>query len=79
MIDVAERTTMQSVPLCGPKVVARLEAIGVRRLSDLRGQDPFDLMERVNLAAGNPIWRPPIATRALANLIAAVEHQMDCA
>jgi hypothetical protein len=36
LIDAAERARMQSVPLCGPRVVARLEAIGVRRLTDLR-------------------------------------------
>jgi hypothetical protein len=70
---------MQSVPLCGPKVVARLEAIGVDRLSDVRGQDLFDLKERVNLAADNPIRGALMAKRALANLIAAVENQMDCA
>jgi hypothetical protein len=75
VIDAAERARMQLVPLCGPRVVARLEAIGVRRLTDLRGEDPFDLMERVNLAAGYPIWHPPMATRALENLIAAAEHE----
>jgi hypothetical protein len=75
VIDVDEQAKMRSVPLCGPRVVARLEAIGVRRLSDLRGEDPFDLMERVNLAAGHPIWHAPMATRALANLIAAAEHE----
>jgi hypothetical protein len=66
---------MQLVPLCGHCVVARLEAIGVRRLTDLRGEDPFDLMERVNLTAGHPIWHPPMATRALENLIAAAKHE----
>lgn len=75
MIDAAERARMRLVPLCGPQVVARLETIGVRRLTDLRGEDPFDLMERVNLAAGHPIWHPPMATRALENLIAAAEHE----
>lgn len=63
------------VPLCGPRVVGRLEAIGVRRLTDLVGEDPFDLMEQVNLAAGYPIWQPPMATRALENLIAVAEHE----
>jgi len=66
---------MQLVPLCGPSVVARLEAIGVRRLTDLRGEDPFDLLERVNLTAGYPIWQPPMATRPLENLVAAAEHE----
>jgi len=66
---------MQSIPMCGPRVVARLEAIGVRRLAGLRGEDPFGLMERVNFAAGHPIWHPPMATRALANLIAAADDE----
>jgi hypothetical protein len=75
VIDATERARMQLVPLCGRRVVARLEAIGVRRLTDLRGEDPFDLMERVNLAAGYPIWHPPLATRALENLIAGAEPE----
>jgi Pathogenicity locus len=75
VIDATECAKMQLVPLCGPRVVARLEAIGVRRLVELRGEDPFDLMERVNSSAGHPIWHPPMATRALENLIAAAEHE----
>jgi hypothetical protein len=43
---------------------------------DLRGDDPFDLMERVNLGAGYPIRQPPMATRALENPIAAAEHEV---
>jgi hypothetical protein len=31
-------------------------------------------MERVNLSAGDPIWHPPMATRALENPTAAAEH-----
>jgi len=75
VINAEERSKMLAVPLCGPRVVARLEAIGVGRLSDLCGEDPEDLMERVNLAAGAPIWRPPMATRALANLVAAAQRE----
>jgi hypothetical protein len=75
VISPEERSKMRAVPLCGPRVVARLEAIGIRRLSDLRGEDPEDLMVRVNLAAGAPIWRPPMAMRALENLIAMAERE----
>jgi len=75
MIDDAERRKMLRVELCGSRVVERLEAIGVTRLSDLCGEDAEELMERVNLAAGSPIWRPPIATCALANLIDAAERE----
>jgi hypothetical protein len=58
---------MLAVPLSGC-VLIRLESIGVRRLADLRGRDPWDLMQ-INLEAGRPIWRPPLAVPALQNLI----------
>ena len=69
MIAAAERRTMLSVELCGPRVLARLEAIGVRGLRDLAGEDPWDLMHAVNLEAGRVIWRPPMAVLALQNLV----------
>jgi hypothetical protein len=62
---------MRAVPLCGPRVVSRLESIGVERLADLRDLDPCDLMEEANIEAGRPIWRPPMAIRALENLVEA--------
>jgi hypothetical protein len=65
VIAKRERKKMSAVPLCGPRVVARLESIGVERLGDLAGRDPYDLMEEVNIEAGRPIWRPPMAIRAL--------------
>ena len=71
MIAAEERKKMRAVPLCGPRVVARLESIGVERLADLRDRDPYDLMQEVNIEAGRPIWRPPMATRALENLVRA--------
>jgi hypothetical protein len=73
MIAEAERKQMRAVPLCGPRVIARLESIGVERLADLQGRDPYDLMEEVNIEAGRPVWRPPMAIRALENLVAAAE------
>ena len=77
MIAEAERKRMRAVPLCGPRVVARLESIGVERLADLRGRDPYDLMQEVNIEAGHPIWRPPMATRALENLVEAAKVDRD--
>jgi hypothetical protein len=68
-----ERAKMLEVPLCGSRVIERLASIGIERLADLRGHDAAELMERVNIEAGRPIWRPPMATRALSNLIAAAE------
>jgi hypothetical protein len=58
---------MLAVPL-SRCVLIRLESIGVRRLADLRGRDSWDLMQ-INLEAGGPIWRPPLALRGLQNLI----------
>ncbi len=66
---------MLAVPLCGEKVIQRLESIGIKKLSDLKGTDPFDLMKRINIAAGHTIWRPPMAIVALSNLIAAAEKE----
>lgn len=69
-----ERRKMLAVPLCGERVLMRLEAIGVQRLSDLVGRDAWDLLDEVNFAAGRPIWHPPIAIEALSNLIAAADR-----
>jgi len=66
-----ERRKLLAVPLCGPRVVARLEAIGIAGLSDLADRDPEELVLAVNVAAGRPIWRRPMAHRAMENLIAA--------
>jgi hypothetical protein len=74
-IPRSEREKMLAVGLCGRRVVDRLQAIGVRRLDDLADRDPEELVLAVNLAAGHPIWRPPIAHRAMANLIAAARTQ----
>ena len=65
---------MLAVHLCGERVLMRLESIGVERLADLRGRDPWDLMHEINLEAGRPIWRPPLAVAALQNLVDAAER-----
>jgi hypothetical protein len=64
-----ERARMRAVPLCGPRVLARLERIGIERLDDLADRDPAELILAVNVSAGHPIWHPPMAERAMANLI----------
>jgi hypothetical protein len=74
VIAEAERRRMLAVPLCGSRVLARLEAIGVERLTDLAGRDPEELVLAVNASVGWPIWRRPMAHRAMANLIAAAER-----
>jgi len=64
---------MLAIPLCGEKVIQRLESIGIKKLSDLKGKNPFDLMEKINIAAGHVIWRPPMAVVALTHLIQAAK------
>ena len=66
---------MLAVRLCGERVLMRLESIGVVRLADLRGRDPWELMHEINLEAGRPIWRAPIAVAAVQNLIDAAEQE----
>ena len=75
MIADAERNKMLAVHMCGARVVERLASIGVRRLADLRGRDPWDLMHEINLEAGRPIWQPPMAIIALQNLVDASERE----
>jgi hypothetical protein len=74
VIGASERKKMLAARLCGPRVVARLESIGVERLADLTGRDPWDVMHEVNVRAGRTIWRPPLAILALQNLIDAAER-----
>ncbi len=75
MIDEVERRKMRAVHLCGERVLMRLESIGVTRLSDLKRRDPWDLLHEINLEAGRPIWRAPIAVEALQNLVDAAERE----
>jgi hypothetical protein len=75
MIAAAERKKMLAIRLCGERVLMRLESVGVRRLADLRGRDPWELMHEINLEAGRPIWRAPMAVTALQNLINAAERE----
>src|SRR5437764_3991088 len=67
----SEREKLLAVRLCGPRVIARLESIGITKLEDLAERDPYQLVHQVNIAAGRPIWRPPIAIHAMTNLISA--------
>ncbi len=69
-IPAPERKKMLAVRLCGPRVLARLETIGIHRLADLASRDPDELVLAVNIAAGRPIWRAPMAHQAMSNLIA---------
>jgi hypothetical protein len=75
MITEPERRRMLAVPLCGPRVVRRLESIGITKLSDLQGRDAYDLMHEINIEAGRKIWRPPTAIIALENLIVTAQRR----
>jgi hypothetical protein len=75
MIGADERAKMLSVHLCAERVLLRLESIGVERLADLRGRDPWEVVHEINLEAGRPIWHAPIVTTAMQNLIDAAEHE----
>ena len=74
-IPARERKKMLAIRLCGPRVIARLESIGITKLRDLAKRDPYQLVHEVNIAAGRPIWHPPIATQAMINLIAAAQRE----
>jgi hypothetical protein len=78
LISERERAKMLAVPLC-PRVLMRLASIGAQRLVDLRDRDPWELMHEINLEAGRPIWRPPLAVQALQNLVDAAEREAACA
>ena len=75
MIAHDDRREMLAVPLCGERVLARLEWIGFRGLSDLRNRDPCDVMHENNLQARRTIGRTPIALLALENLIDAARRR----
>lgn len=73
--DLSERDKLLRVPLCGERVIERLKSIGIERLADLKGKNPYLLMHEINLVAGRSIWRPPMAIIALTNLIKAAEGE----
>ena len=70
-----KRRAMLAVRFCGPRVISRLESIGISQLADLADRDPYQLVHEINIIAGRPIWQPPIATQAMANLIAAAQRE----
>jgi len=74
-IPARERKKMLAIRLCGPRVIARLDSIGITKLRDLAERDPYQLVHEVNITAGRPIWHPPIATQAMTNLIAAAQRE----
>ena len=45
MIPADERARMLQIPLCGPRVIMRLESIGITRLDDLAGRALTNLVD----------------------------------
>ena len=74
MIPPPERRKMLAAPLCGPRVISRLEAIGIQNVHELADRDPDKLVFAANLSAGWPIWRPLMAHRAMENLVTAARE-----
>ena len=75
-IPTEEQNKMLAVRLCGRRVITCLESIGITSLGDLAHRQPDDLVQEVNIQAGRPIWRPPMATQAMTNLIAAARAEL---
>ena len=48
---------------------------GITKRPDLADRDPYQLVHEINMAAGRPIWHPPIATQAMTNLLAAAQRE----
>jgi hypothetical protein len=71
----SEREKMRRVHLCGERVLARLESIGMTRLADLASRDTWHVMHEINLQAGRVIGRPPLAIAARQNPIDAAERE----
>jgi hypothetical protein len=78
VISEPDRSRMLAASLCGPRVLQRPESIGIHDLRDLRGRDPRELMHEINLQAGRPIWRAPLAVQALQNLVDASNRAHTC-
>ena len=55
----------EKVALCGPRVVRRVEGIGVRGLDELADRDFEELVLAVDDSVGAPIGHRPMATRAM--------------
>lgn len=48
---------LESIPGVGPRIAQKLELIGVRRVSDLRGSNPEQLYRKLELTIGAHIDR----------------------
>ena len=54
---MATRDSLQEIPGIGPSMSADLRALGIERVSDLKGHDPVQLYERLCVLAGGHVDR----------------------
>jgi hypothetical protein len=74
MIEARERERMLRAHSIGPKMIAYLDEIGIKRLDDLVGADPEAIAMRIDIALGHKhINRLGVA--ALRNLIELAERE----
>jgi len=54
MINANDRKLerLEEIPNVGKAIAADLRLLGFQRPDDLRGQDPYDLYDRINVATG---------------------------
>lgn len=73
-ISPDERARMLRAHSIGPRMVACLEAIGIRRLADLKGADPAELAMRIDILHGRRHMNRQ-GVDALANLVALADAE----
>lgn len=67
----SDRDLLLAVKGVGPKVVERLEQVGIAGLADLAGRNPADLCAAIAFMLGAPCWKnSPKAQAALAAAVA---------
>ncbi|RVU02140.1 helix-hairpin-helix domain-containing protein [Novosphingobium umbonatum] len=61
-----EHSALLGIKGVGPKVIARLEAVGISSLMDLAQRDPQAICAMAAIDAGSTCWRnSPMALRAI--------------
>jgi len=74
MIDERERSRMLKAHSIGPKMIAYLDEIGIKRLEDLVGQEAETLAMRIDIALGRKHMNS-LGIQALSNLIELAERE----
>lgn len=73
----AEREILLAVKGVGPKVIQRLEEVGIADLATLATHDPAVLCTEISRRLGASCWRnSPLANRAIADAVLAARHHL---